>query len=98
MEAIKRELGEIDGTSDGKEEDDATQLGRRIAEANLPPEADKVAQRELKRLKKLQPSSSEYSVIRNYLELIADLPWSKHSDEVLDIQRAKQQLEDDHFG
>lgn len=64
----------------------------------MPQEASKVAQRELKRIKKLQPSSSEWSVLRNYLELMADLPWSKKSDEVLDIQRAKQQLENDHYG
>ena len=99
MEAIKRELGEIDGASDnGKEEDDIGQLSRRLTEANLPSEASTVAQRELKRIKKLQPSSSEWSVIRNYLELMAELPWSKKTDEVIDIQRAKQQLENDHFG
>jgi ATP-dependent Lon protease len=74
------------------------QLARRLKDANLPEEAATVAQREMKRIKKLQPSSSEWSVARNYLELIADLPWSKKSEEVLDISLAKQQLEGDHFG
>ncbi|CDH50481.1 atp-dependent protease la [Lichtheimia corymbifera JMRC:FSU:9682] len=98
LEAIKKELGESEGSAGGKDEDDIAQLTRRLTEANLPQEAANVSQRELKRLKKLQPSSSEWSVIRNYLELIADLPWSKKTEETIDIQRAKQQLENDHFG
>ncbi|KAI9314483.1 ATP-dependent protease La [Dichotomocladium elegans] len=98
LEAIKRELGESEGSGGEKDEDDVAQLNRRLTEADLPQEAATVAQRELKRLKKLQPSSSEWGVIRNYLELMADLPWSKKSDEVIDIHRAKEQLENDHFG
>ncbi|KAL0086468.1 ATP-dependent protease La [Phycomyces blakesleeanus] len=98
LEAIKQELGESDSTGGPKDEDDAALLGRRLAEANLPKEVNIIAQRELKRIKKLQPSSSEWSVTRNYLELIADLPWSKKSEEIMDITRAKQQLDDDHFG
>ncbi|CAO3631469.1 unnamed protein product [Cunninghamella echinulata] len=98
LDAIKQELGESDGFSGGKDDDEMTQLARRLEEAQLPEEASKVAQRELKRIKKLQPSSSEWSVARNYLELIADLPWSKRSDEILDIHKAKAQLEGDHFG
>jgi ATP-dependent Lon protease len=74
------------------------QLAAKIEEADLPEEASTIAQRELKRLKKLQPASSEYAVARNYLELIADLPWNKKTDDVLDIAQAKQKLEDDHFG
>ncbi|ORX53491.1 ATP-dependent protease La [Hesseltinella vesiculosa] len=98
LDAIKKELGESDGFSGGKDEDDMAQLARRLDEANLPKEAATTVQRELKRIKKLQPSSSEWSVTRNYLELVADLPWNKHSDETLDIARAKDQLEGDHFG
>lgn len=64
----------------------------------MPEEANTIAQRELKRLKKLQPASSEYAVARNYLELIADLPWNKRTEDVLDIALAKQKLQDDHFG
>ena len=80
------------------EEDDATQLNRRIAEAKLPNEALTVAQRELKRIQRLQPSSTEWAVTRNYLDVLADLPWSKHSKDILDIARAKRQLDHDHFG
>lgn len=99
MDAIKKELGESDGSGgDGKEEDEIEQLGAKIEEADLPEEANTIAQRELKRLKKLQPASSEYAVARNYLELIADLPWNKRTEDVLDIAHAKQKLEDDHFG
>ncbi|KAI8074533.1 ATP-dependent protease La [Gongronella butleri] len=98
LDAIKKELGESDGFSGGKDDDEMAQLARRLDDANLPKEAATVAQRELKRIKKLQPSSSEWSVARNYLELIADLPWTKRSDETLDIARAKEQLEGDHFG
>lgn len=74
------------------------QLGAKIDEADLPEEASTIARREMKRLKKLQPASSEYAVARNYLELVADLPWNKKTDDVLDITQAKQKLEDDHFG
>lgn len=98
MEAIKQELGESDASAGGKDEDEMTQLARRLDEADLPKEAAIVVQRELKRISKLQPSSSEWSVTRNYLEWVADLPWNKRSDDILDIARAKQQLEGDHFG
>ncbi|SAM06196.1 hypothetical protein [Absidia glauca] len=98
MEAIKQELGESDASAGGKDEDEMTLLARRLDEADLPKDAAIVVQRELKRISKLQPSSSEWSVTRNYLEWVADLPWNKRSDEILDIARAKQQLEGDHFG
>lgn len=98
LEAIKKELGESDSSNGEKDEDELEQLGAKIEEADLPEEASTVAQRELKRLKKLQPASSEYAVARNYLELLADLPWNKKSEDVIDIKQAKQKLEDDHFG
>ncbi|KAF9957480.1 hypothetical protein BGZ70_009497 [Mortierella alpina] len=66
--------------------------------ANLPAEVQKAADRELKRLKKMQPASSEYSVIRNYLDWLGDLPWTKSSEDILDVERARKQLNDDHHG
>jgi ATP-dependent Lon protease len=54
--------------------------------------------RELKRLKKLHSASAEWSVARTYLDVIADLPWSKSTQDVLDITKARSQLEGDHFG
>ncbi|KAI9483235.1 MAG: ATP-dependent protease La [Benjaminiella poitrasii] len=98
LEAIKKELGEVDGSNGEREEDDLEQLSNKIAAAELSEEASIVAQRELKRLKKLQPVSSEYAVARNYLELLADLPWNKKTEDVIDISQAKQKLEGDHFG
>ncbi|KAI7908193.1 ATP-dependent protease La [Cokeromyces recurvatus] len=98
LEAIKKELGEKDGTHGEKEEDDLELLSNKLAAAELPEEASIIAQRELKRLKKLQPISSEYAVARNYLELLADLPWNKKSKDTIDIRQAKQKLEEDHFG
>lgn len=98
LEAIKKELGESDNSNGDKEEDDLEQLRHKIEEAEMSEEASEVVQRELKRLKKLQPASSEYAVTRNYLEILSDLPWSKKTEDFLDITQAKQKLEDDHFG
>ncbi|KAF9199461.1 hypothetical protein BGZ49_010397 [Haplosporangium sp. Z 27] len=94
MSAIKEELGE----KDSGEEDETTVIENRLNAANLSPEAQKAADKELKRLRKMQPASSEYSVIRNYLDWLADLPWSKSSEDILDVERARTQLNDDHFG
>ena len=80
------------------EEDDMAQLNRRLMEGKLPNEALVVAQRELKRIQRLQPSSTEWAVARNYLECLADIPWSKQTKDVLDVGKAKQQLDHDHFG
>ncbi|KAI8096944.1 ATP-dependent protease La [Halteromyces radiatus] len=93
LDAIRQELGQ-----EQKDEDEMTELNRRLVEANMPSHAVVVAQRELKRIKRLQPSSTEWAVSRNYLEWMADMPWTKRTDDFVDIQRAKQQLDDDHFG
>jgi ATP-dependent Lon protease len=92
LNAIRKELGE--GDEDG--EDDASRLRKRLAEAGLPEEARKVADRELRRLEGGQ--GPEAAVIRNYLELIADLPWSRRAEAVTDIERISQKLEADHYG
>ncbi|KAG0339529.1 hypothetical protein BG000_001891 [Podila horticola] len=94
MAAIKEELGE----KDSSEEDEMTTIENRLTAANLPPEVQKAADREIKRLKKMQPASSEYSVIRNYLDWLGDLPWAKSSEDILDVERARKQLNDDHHG
>lgn len=73
-------------------------MHKRLVQANLPNEVVTIAQRELKRIKKLQPSSSEWAVSRNYLEWLADLPWSKTKGSQVDIQKSKRQLDQDHFG
>jgi ATP-dependent Lon protease len=66
--------------------------------ARLPKDVEATAMRELKRLKKLHSASAEWSVARTYLDVIADLPWSKSTQDVLDITKARSQLEGDHFG
>lgn len=79
-------------------EDELSDLHSKLAQANLPNDVVILAQRELKRLKRLQTSSSEWAVLRNYLEWLSDLPWSSKSSQQLDIQKSKYQLDCDHFG
>ncbi len=93
LRAIQKELGEDDGT-DSK----VAELETRLTEAKLPETAQKQADRELRRLQQLSPSSPEYSVIIDYLETIASLPWSKLSEDQLDLHRAEEVLERDHYG
>jgi ATP-dependent Lon protease len=102
LDAIQDEINKTDNkavaSSDPPEEDELGDLHRRLAHANLPNDVVAVAQREIKRIKKLQPSSSEWAVSRNYLEWLADIPWSASSAAHLDISRSKKQLDNDHFG
>ncbi|MBI3184846.1 MAG: endopeptidase La [Myxococcales bacterium] len=93
LKAIKEELGEM-----GEEEEELDELQERLKKAGLPPEVEKVAQKELNRLKTIPAASSEYTVARTYLDWIADLPWSKASDDNLDIENARKILDNDHFG
>ena len=93
LKAIRKELGE-----DDDEEDFVEQLRGRLLEADLPDEAQKAANRELSRLKHIQPTSPEYTVARTYLEWMADLPWQHSTDDNHDIERAREILERDHYG
>ncbi|EGF78737.1 hypothetical protein BATDEDRAFT_12969 [Batrachochytrium dendrobatidis JAM81] len=95
LEAIKKELGEND---DGKDADDVVDLTKRIAESKLPEEPLRAAQRELKRLSRMNPNMSEYQVIRTYLEWMAELPWSQKTPDNLDISHARGILDHDHHG
>jgi ATP-dependent Lon protease len=92
MRAIKRELG------DGSEDNDVDVLKRRLDEANLPEDARKVADRELRRLESMGNNGAEVHVIRNYLELMAELPWDRRSGSEIDLDKIAAQLEGDHFG
>ncbi|CAO3690766.1 unnamed protein product [Umbelopsis ramanniana] len=100
LNAIKEELGEKgdDSAAADGDDDELSELKRRLDAAKLSKDAQIVADRELKRLKKLHPSSVEWSVVRTYLDVVADLPWSKSSDDIIDIHRAREQLEADHYG
>src|SRR5713101_8002031 len=92
LKAIKEELGEL-----GEEEEELDELGERIKKLGLPPDVEKVANKELNRLKSIPTASSEYTVSRTYLEWIADLPWSKRTDDNLDVENARDQLNRDHY-
>ncbi|HUP58687.1 MAG TPA: endopeptidase La, partial [Bdellovibrionota bacterium] len=92
LRTIRTELGEEGG------EEIADELEDRLVQAKLPPEARKQADDELKRLKGLPPSSAEHHVIRTYLEWLAALPWTKRTEGRLDLDRAREILDEDHYG
>ncbi|KAG1349726.1 hypothetical protein G6F62_003485 [Rhizopus arrhizus] len=93
LEAIQVELKQ-----GPEEEDELSYLHKRLAQARLPNEALLAAQREMRHLKHLQPSSAEWGVSRNYLDWLANLPWQEVTRDRLDIQKARQVLDGDHFG
>jgi len=92
LDAIRRELGE-------SEESDA-ELGRlreRIEAAGMPEEAQKQALRELDRLAQMPAAAAEHSVIRTYLEWMVELPWSRQTEDRLDVVEARRILDEDHY-
>lgn len=93
LKAIQRELGEADEQAVEVEE-----FRVKIAEAGMPDEARKEAERELDRLSKLPTAAAEYGVIRTYLDWLTSLPWSTTSQDNLDIAHARQVLDEDHYG
>ncbi|HWZ17273.1 MAG TPA: endopeptidase La [Ktedonobacteraceae bacterium] len=92
LKAIQRELGE-----ESEEQATINELRRKIDEAKMSDEALKEANRELSRLEKMPTASPEYSIIRTYIELLASLPWSKSTGEKIDVPRARQVLDQDHY-
>ena len=94
MKAIQKELGE-DSVSNAAEIDE---LRRLIAEAGMPEEVAKQAEKELKRLQRMSDGSSEYSMVRTYLDWLVELPWKEPAPDVIDIAQARRILDDDHFG
>jgi ATP-dependent Lon protease len=92
LKAIKEELGEIDES--GGDLDD---FREKISAARLPPDSEKVALKQLDRLKVMQPSSAEYTVTRTYLEWLVELPWSITTEDKLDIPGARDILNSDHY-
>lgn len=92
LKAIQRELGE-----ESEEQATVNELRQKIDEAHMPEEALKEANRELSRLEKLPTVSPEYSIIRTYLELLVSLPWNKSTGERIDVPRAREVLDQDHY-
>lgn len=93
LKAIKEELGEEDGDAG-----DLDVLEERISKADLPSEAEKVARKQLKRIRSMQAGSAEYTVVRTYIDWILDIPWSKKTTDNLDIEAVRRVLDEDHSG
>lgn len=91
MKAIQKELGGEDGIAETEE------LKQRVEEKNLPEEAKKRALKEIGRLEKMPGGSPEATVVRTYLDVILDLPWSEKDEEHLDIGHTEQILNEDHY-
>ena len=93
MKAIQKELGERDEQAVEVEE-----FRRKIEEAKMPEEAEKLAKRELERLSRLPTAAAEYGVIRTYLDWLVSVPWSVGTTDNLDIKHAREILDKDHYG
>jgi ATP-dependent Lon protease len=92
LRAIQKELG-----GENPEQSEVALLRERLEKADLPEEVRKEAERELGRLEKLPPAAPDYHVTRTYLEFLLELPWKKSTEDVLDISRARQILDEDHY-
>ncbi|HEY6042691.1 MAG TPA: endopeptidase La, partial [Anaerolineae bacterium] len=92
LKQIQKELGE------GSEQDaEVKDYEKKIAEAKMTTEAEQEARRELERMKLMPPAAAEYHVIKTYLDWLVELPWSKETEDNLDISRARQILDQDHY-
>jgi len=92
LKAIKEELGEM-----GEEEEELDELGEKIKKSGMPPDVEKIAQKEFNRLKTIPAASSEYTVARTYLDWLTEVPWSKKTEDNLDIKNAGAILNADHY-
>jgi len=93
LKAIQRELGDADESSVELDE-----LAERIAEADLPEKVQAAAEREYDRLSRMSPGASEYTVSKTYVDWLLDLPWLESSEDKLNLKRAAEILERDHYG
>ncbi len=93
MKAIQKELGDLDET-----QKDVAELKEKIEAAGMPEEVKKDALKELARLARMNPAAADYSLTRNYVEWLAVLPWAKGSAGEVDIKKAQECLDEDHYG
>jgi ATP-dependent Lon protease len=93
VRAIHKELGELDDR--GQE---IAEYAKRIKRARMPKEVDDEAKKQLRRLEQMHPDSAESSVVRTYLDWLTELPWHKATKDLLDIQKAQEVLNRDHYG
>jgi ATP-dependent Lon protease len=92
LKAIKEELGELDEGGGDLEE-----FQEKIAKAEMPEEAEKVARKQYERLKGMQPSSAEYTVTRTYLEWLVELPWAIGTEDKIELEEVRKVLNEDHY-
>ena len=92
MKQIQQELGEGDERAE-----EIGELKKQIEKAKMPVEAKGEAEKQLRRLEQMHPESSEASLVRTYLDWLVELPWSKSTKDNLNIKKAKQVLDDDHY-
>ena len=92
LKTIQRELGEDQGSPELDE------IARAIKEAGMPQEAEEQANKELRRLKDMPEAAAEHSMVRTYLDWLTSLPWSTLDEETIDIAKARQILDQDHYG
>src|SRR5437773_4363616 len=92
LRAIQEELGET-----SPEKSQAAELGERLGKADLPDEVRKEAERELSRLERLPSAAPDYQLTRTYLELVLELPWRKSTEDIFDLIKARQVLDEDHY-
>ena len=95
MAAIRRELGETD--DDGKTQEVA-EITQALDAAGLPPEADEIARKELRRYQRMPSEATEAGMLRTYLDWLAGLPWAEPEARPIDIAAARQVLDEDHYG
>jgi ATP-dependent Lon protease len=93
LRQIRKQLGE-----EGDSSAEVQELQESLEKAGLPQEALEQARKELKRLERMPDASGEYSMLRTWIDLVLQLPWSKLDAEGIDIQKARRILEDDHYG
>ena len=93
MKAIKGELGD---SGDSKTEE-MDELKNKIMSAGMPEQVQMETMKQLSRLERMHPDASEATMVRTYLDWMVDLPWSKKSEDIIDIRKAKEILDDDHY-
>ena len=92
LKAIKAELGEID-----EKAQEVNELREKIKKAKMPTDVEKEANKQLNRLDQMHPESAEATIVRTYLDWLVDIPWSVSTEDNLDIKKAKQVLDEDHY-
>ncbi|OIP14442.1 MAG: endopeptidase La [Comamonadaceae bacterium CG2_30_59_20] len=96
LKEIHKKLGEGEGGGDSASE--LAELHKAIDEAGMPEEVAKQANKELKRLERMSDSSTEYSMVRTYLDWLVEIPWKPPEVDAIDVAQARKVLDDDHFG